>query len=145
MRNGIRITIGVVLVAISAQQVAAAPGGRSIACPADSPLDRQVHSLVGLLIVPDEQAVQFAVSSLGQLPQKAEPSIACRLEDLRPLQVSRIYFLNSPGHWELFATYGPELVIDVLAAVLSSPDGDTSVCSLHNGATREARSACAAA
>ena len=86
MRSGISLSIIAVLVAIATQQVGAAPDKRSIGCPADSPLDQQIRSLVALLATRDQQAVQFAVDSLRSFGPEAEHSIACRLEDRRPIQ-----------------------------------------------------------
>jgi hypothetical protein len=71
--------------------------------------------------------------------------LVCRLEDVTPMIVRDVYWLNPPGHFELFAHYQPRTVGDAVAIVLGDPPGSTACAALANGGTAVQRRACVGA
>ena len=80
-----------------------------------------------------------AYAELEKLGFQAVPAIICQMDDRRELAVQGISLENkSPQAWEAMRHYSPELVVDVLEAILNQITG-RSFGTIHNGGTEEER------
>ena len=80
-----------------------------------------------------------AYAELETLGTQAVPAIICQMDDRRELAVQGISLKNkSPKAWEAMRHYSPELVVDVLEAILNQITGK-SFGTIHNGGTEEER------
>ncbi len=80
-----------------------------------------------------------AYTELEKLGFQAVPAIICQMDDRRELAVQGISLKNkSPQAWEAMRHYSPELVVDVLEAILNQITGK-SFGTIHNGGTEEER------
>jgi len=72
------------------------------------------------LAAKSQEEVQAAFDSIVQLGCPAAPEIVDRMDDRRELPVPYIRLANdSPQAFEAFRQYGPEVVVDALAAILN--------------------------
>ena len=109
--------------------------------PAAKPDDLQatVRALIDKMT--DESTQQDAVWRLQRLGPRAVPSIIRLMDDRRPLPLKGTMFINnSPNAFEGISHYGPKVVVDALAIVLSGLT-ETSFGSLHAGGSEEERRA----
>ena len=97
----------------------------------------KVKKLIENMLV--ESKATGAYTELEKLGFQAVPAIICQMDDRRELAVQGISLENkSPQAWEAFRHYSPELVVDVLEAILNQITGK-SFGSIHNGGTEEER------
>lgn len=73
-----------------------------------------------------------AYRALEKMGQDAVPYIICLMNDRRELPVKHIVLKNHPDFWEATRQYSPELVVDVLAAILNQVTGE-SFGFIYNG------------
>ena len=80
-----------------------------------------------------------AYTELEKLGFQAVPAIICQMDDRRELAVQGISLKNkSPKAREAMRHYSPELVVDVLEAILNQITGK-SFGTIHNGGTEDER------
>jgi len=97
----------------------------------------KVKKLIENMLV--ESKATGAYTELEKLGFQAVPAIICQMDDRRELAVQGISLENkSPQAWEAFRHFSPELVVDVLEAILNQITGK-SFGSIHNGGTEEER------
>lgn len=97
----------------------------------------KVKSLIDDMLV--ESKATAAYAKLEELGIQAVPAIICQMDDQRELAVKHITLKNkSPTAWEATRHYSPELVVDVLEAILNQITGK-SFGSIHNGGIEEER------
>ena len=97
----------------------------------------KVKKLIENMLV--ESKATGAYTELEKLGFQAVPAIICQMDDQRELAVKHITLKNkSPQAWEAMRHYSPELVVDVLEAILNQVTGN-SFGSIHNGGTEEER------
>ena len=97
----------------------------------------KVKSLIDDMLV--ESKATAAYAKLEELGIQAVPAIICQMDDQRELAVKHITLKNkSPNAWEATRHYSPELVVDVLEAILNQITGK-SFGSIHNGGTEDER------
>ena len=97
----------------------------------------KVKKLIENMLV--ESKATGAYTELEKLGFQAVPAIICQMDDRRELAVKGISLENkSPQAWEAFRHYSPELVVDVLEAILNQITGK-SFGSIHNGGTEDER------
>ena len=86
-----------------------------------------------------ESKATGAYTELEKLGFQAVPAIICQMDDRRELAVKGISLKNkSPQAWEAYRHYSPQLVVDVLEAILNQITGN-SFGTIHNGGTEEER------
>ena len=84
---------------------------------------------------------QDAVWRLQRLGRGAAPSIIRLMDDRRPLPSNRTMFINNnPKAFEGISHYGPKVVVDALAIVLSGMT-EASFGSLYTGGSEDERRA----
>lgn len=97
---------------------------RGVSLPRD-PVARRVEEIVeAIAALPpgrvSEQAQGALFDELIALGPAAVPAIIALMDDRRPLPVSQITFTNlAPNAFEGLRHYGPDLMVDALAAVLN--------------------------
>ncbi|MBQ7080388.1 MAG: hypothetical protein IJM92_12185 [Fibrobacter sp.] len=97
----------------------------------------KVKSLIDDMLV--ESKATAAYAKLEELGIQAVPAIICQMDDQRELAVKHITLKNkSLTAWEATRHYSPELVVDVLEAILNQITGK-SFGSIHNGGTEDER------
>ena len=97
----------------------------------------KVKKLIENMLV--ESKATGAYTELEKLGFQAVPAIICQMDDRRELAVQGISLENkSPQAWEAFRHYSPELVVDVLEAILNQITGK-SFGEIHNGGSEEER------
>lgn len=97
----------------------------------------KVKKLIENMLV--ESKATGAYAELERLGFQAVPAIICQMDDRRELAVQGISLKNkSPKAWEAMRHYSPELVVDVLEAILNQITGN-SFGSIHNGGTEDER------
>jgi hypothetical protein len=104
-----------------------------------------VRQLVGMLTEDDQVLVQFAFDQLIAAAPVIQPILIRHLDDRRRIAVRPLLVLNAMPHFEPFAQYGPDEVVDVLAIILGDPPaaGNSQDCSaLANGGTEARRASC---
>jgi hypothetical protein len=100
-------------------------------------LDEEVQQLIESMLNPE--TAQSAYEALEQLGNVAVPAIILRMDDRRELAVQYIALENrSPDAFEGIRHYEPEVVIDVLAAILNQVTGE-SFGAIYNGASDRER------
>ena len=112
--------------------------------PAPDPaLAQRVSHLVDELVAdPERQRTAFA--SLLELGEAAVPAVISALSDRRPLAERHVMLENhARDAFEAYRQYGPELVVDALAAWLNQVTGE-SFGFIYNGASDAERNACVA-
>ena len=98
---------------------------------------QKVKSLIETSLILEKQ--QSSYKDLEELGMKAVPAIISLMNDYRPLPSNRISFINkSKNSFEAIRHYGPEVVVDALAAILNQITGK-SYGSIYNGATDNER------
>jgi hypothetical protein len=91
----------------------------------------------------DRQDEIFA--KLERLGKPAVPAIVAQLDDRRPLAVEQISLVNRPDHpIEALRHYGPEQIVDALAALLNQIAGPSFDAIYSGGSDAQRRSAVAA-
>ncbi len=118
---------------------------QSVTCAMSTGPEEVAGTLIGLLASHDSRAVQFALDSLRLTRNDIEPLLVCQLENVTPIVVREVYWLNAPEHFELFAHYQPRTVGDAVAIVLGDPPGSSACTSVVKGGTPAERRACVAA
>ena len=104
--------------------------------PAD-PMDKRVAVLIEKIV--NAKTEQQAFRDLEKLGCAAVPSIIRRMDDRRNLPERYIALKNqSPGAFEAMRQYGPEQVVDALAAILNQITGQHFEF-IYNGGTAEQR------
>ena len=97
----------------------------------------EVKSLIDDMLV--QSKAKDAYVKLEKLSIQGVPAIICQMDDRRELAVKGISLENkSPQAWEAFRHYSPELVVDVLEAILNQITGK-SFGEIHNGGSEEER------
>lgn len=87
-------------------------------------------------VVSAQQALFGRLIALGD---EAVPAIIMQMDDQRPLAASQISLVNKfPGAFEGIRHYGPDLIVEALAAVLNDITGE-NFGNIHNGGSAEAR------
>ena len=129
-----RATEGVRVVAFSLALVFVAGTDSAFAQAAkESPLDKKVAALIEKTL--KRKTERGAFSELEALGCAAVPSIIKRMDDRRKLADPRISLMNkSPDAFEGMRHYGPELVVDALAAILNQVTGQ-DFGFIYNGAS----------
>ncbi len=101
------------------------------------PVVRQVHNLIQQTLEQDTEAQAFV--RLEALGTTAVPAIIDQMDDRRALAKRQIALRNfSPNRFEEFRLYGPEKVVDALAAILNQITSD-DFGFIYNGGTDEER------
>ncbi len=101
------------------------------------PLEDKVKTLIEDMM--DANKATMAYKTLEELGNDAVPAIIHHMNDMRDLPVKHIQLENkSPQAWEAFRHYGPQKVIDVLAAILNQITGEF-FGEIHNGGTDKER------
>lgn len=97
----------------------------------------EVKSLIDDMLV--QSKAKDAYVKLEKLGIQGVPAIICQMDDRRELAIKGISLENkSPQAWEAFRHYSPELVVDVLEAILNQITGK-SFGEIHNGGSEEER------
>jgi hypothetical protein len=105
--------------------------------PKPQNLDSQVSDLINSALRPDSQAISF--QKLESLGCKAVPFIINHMEDYRQLPRHEIVLRNDAiNAFEATRHYGPQLMVDALAAILNQITG-RSFEFIYNGGTVEQR------
>jgi hypothetical protein len=101
------------------------------------PIAAQVHALIEQTLQGNTEAKAFAdIEALGKA---AVPAIIDQMDDRRALAKRQIALRNfSPDRFEEFRLYGPEKVVDALAAILNQVTSD-DFGFIYNGGTDEER------
>ena len=116
----------------------AAALGLAVTASSASDLDDKVARLIEQALDADTQAQAFV--ELEALECEAVPAIIRRLDDRRPLPLHQISLENkSPDAFEGLRHYGPEQVVDALAAILNQVTGQ-SFGFIYNGGSDDERS-----
>jgi len=114
--------------------------GQSAADPRtrrEKPVDKQVAALIERML--NKKTEQKAFSDLEALGCPAVPAIIAQMDDRRTLPVPRISLKNkSPDAFEGMRHYGPQEVVDALAAILNQITGQ-DFGFISNGATDKER------
>ncbi len=96
-------------------------------------IDKRVAVLIGRMSA--QKTEQQAFTDLESLGCAAVPAIIERMDDRRKLPDPRISLRNkSPDAFEVLRHYGPEKIVDALAAILNQITG-RDFGSIYNGAT----------
>src|SRR5262245_36250906 len=107
--------------------------GQASAAKPTPKIDKEVAALIEKMV--HERTEHKAFSDLEALGCSAVPSIIGRMDDRRKLPDPRISLENkSPDAFEGLRHYGPEKVVDVLAAILNQITGQ-HFGFIYNGAT----------
>jgi hypothetical protein len=102
-------------------------------CMPSSEIDKRVAALIEKMS--DQKTEQQAFTDLESLGCPAVPAIIERMDDRRKLPEPRISLQNkSPDAFEGLRHYGPEKVVDALAAILNQITGK-DFGFIYNGAT----------
>ena len=102
-------------------------------------IDRRVATLIEMTL--NSTTEQQAFSDLEALGCPAVPAIIERMDDRRSLPIPQISLRNKfPQGFEAVRHYGPQQVVDALAAILNQVTGQ-SFGSVYNGATDAERAA----
>jgi hypothetical protein len=100
-------------------------------------IDRRVAALIEKMA--DKKTEQQAFTDLESLGCLAVPAVIERMDDRRKLPDPRISLRNkSPDAFEGLRHYGPEKIVDALAAILNQITGK-DFGSIYNGATEAER------
>jgi hypothetical protein len=104
-----------------------------------APHFKLVERLLASIVDADSQ--QNAFSDLEALGEEAVPAIVAQMNDFRELPNSGMTLKNSPGHWEAVRHYGPDKVVDAMAAILNQLTHQ-SYRAIYNGGSDRERKAC---
>jgi hypothetical protein len=121
------------------------PAPQGVTCPASTGAEKAASTLIVLLASNDSRSVQFALDSLRLTRNETVPFLVCQLENVTPVVVREVYWLNPPEHFELSAHYQPRTVGEAVAIVLGDPPGSSACSSIVNGGTPAQRRACVTA
>ena len=104
------------------------------------PVDDRVALLINRALgARSQKAQQAAFNEIEKLGCAAVPAIIKRMDDRRPLPVRYIALENkSPQAFEAIRQYGPEQMVDALAALLNQLTGQDFEF-IYNGASDDAR------
>ncbi len=101
------------------------------------PVEQKVKTLIEDML--DARKATIAYKKLEEMDKEAVPAIIQYMNDMRELPVKHIQLENkSPNSWEKYRHYGPQKVIDVLAAILNQVTGEY-FGEIHNGGTDKQR------
>ncbi len=101
------------------------------------PLEQKVKTLIEDML--DARKATMAYKKLEELGQAAVPAIIHNMNDMRDLPVKHVQLENKSSQaWEAIRHYGPQKVIDVLAAILNQITGEF-FGEIHNGGTDKER------
>ena len=89
----------------------------------------------------DVNEAEESYRMLEELGQNAVPSIIRFMDDRRVLPMQNITLENPPDFWEAVRFYSPDLVVDVLAAILNQITGESFGFINSGGSERERREA----
>ena len=100
---------------------------------------RSVSDLLDIAVTSSTQdQQQQAFDEILKMGCSAVPELAKHLDDSRSLPIRYLRIQNGPNHFEAFAQYGPEIVTDAVATLLS-----VATCKdfgfIANGGTADAR------
>ncbi len=105
--------------------------------PAARSMTREVRLLIGQTV--NRETETDAFKHLEDLGQSAVPAIIDLMDDRRDLPLKQIMLRNfSPDAFEAVRYYGPDKVVDALAAILNQLTYE-SFGSIYNGATDDER------
>jgi hypothetical protein len=125
------MAITLALLFLTWTKAASAQAGR------EQSIDKHVAVLIENMI--EEKTEQRAFSELESLGCSAVPAIIKRMDDRRKLPDPRISLRNkSPDAFEGIRHYGPQVVVDALAAILNQITG-RHFGFIYNGATEVER------
>ncbi len=97
----------------------------------------EVGRLVEEMLDPSKATQAYA--RLEELGAKAVPAMITHMGDRRELAVKHLQLENkSKDAWEAYRHYGPQVVVDALAAILNQITGE-SFGNIHNGGTEAER------
>ncbi len=102
-------------------------------------LDERVQVLIGQIeSAQDEKEQAAAFTALEKLGRPAVPYIIKRMDNRSPLNARRIVLENPSTTFETHRIYGPEQVVDALAAILNQMVGKNfgAIYNGGNGASR---------
>jgi len=106
----------------------------------DLPHYEVVKNLLYSIKDPDSQ--QIAFTKLESLGEDGVPAIIAHMDDFRDLPHHRMSLKNPPGHWEGVRHYGPEKVVDALAAILNQLTEHSYRSTIYSGGSDHERRAC---
>ncbi len=102
-----------------------------------TPLEQKVKTLIEDML--DARKATMAYKKLEELGIEAVPAIIHNMNDMRDLPVKHIQLENKSSQaWEAIRHYGPQKVIDVLAAILNQITG-AIFGEIHNGGVDKER------
>ena len=106
--------------------------------PEDEPSHVKVRSLIEATL--HRRTEKRAFAQLEALGQAAVPAMIMFMDDRRELPLKEISLRNGPGGFEDFRHYGPQVVADAIAAILSQITGE-GFGTIQNGASERERKA----
>lgn len=104
----------------------------------DQPLFEEVRSIVATMTRAETETDAF--NRLLHLGAAAVPAIVTQMDDRRPLPIQELVLENGPDAWEATRHYGPQQVVDALAAILNQLTGQI-FGNIHNGGSDAERQA----
>lgn len=97
----------------------------------------KVKSLIEDMLVQSKANKAYIILETSGI--QAVPAIICQMDDRRELVVKGISLKNKfPQAWDAYRHYSPQLVVDVLEAILNQITG-ISFGTIHNGGSEEKR------
>ncbi len=99
---------------------------------------RRVKKLVNSLT--KSRKAEGALAELQSLGKESVPAMIHLMDDRRELAIKQITVPNPPGHWEGFAHYAPQEVVDVMTILLGRITGE-SFSTIYNGGSERERAA----
>lgn len=133
------------LIAMLAMPAAARAAADEPSCDAPAnalPHFRQTGALIDRLAASDGSDQQAILDRLEALSPAAVPAIVAQMDDRRPLARREMRLVNhAPDAFEEWRTYGPELIVDALSAVLNQLTGIPAAAPIHNGGSDRERRA----
>jgi hypothetical protein len=107
--------------------------------PEDEPSHVKVRSLIEATL--HRRSEKRAFAELEALGEAAVPAMIMSMDDRRELPVKEISLRNGPGGLEPFRVYGPKVVADAIAAILSQITQEDFGTIVHGGSERERKAA----
>lgn len=99
---------------------------------------RRVKKLVDSLTKP--RKAEAALAELQSLGKESVPAMIHLMDDRRELAIKQITVPTPPGHWEGFAHYAPQNVVDVMTILVGRITGE-SFSTIYNGGSERERAA----
>ncbi len=98
----------------------------------------KVRTLINYMTIPGNQFYSFA--ELERMGNEAVPAIIYLMDDYRDLPAHSISLRNNfPDAFEAYRHYGPECIVDALAALLNQITGESSGAFIYNGGSDRER------